>query len=203
MKRLIFLNLLLLLISKNHAQKPVIEFEKLHVAYLGLTNPVAIAVEGMKNSDLKISTDNGSIELQSDGTFYFRPQKSGKATVFVEWNGKKEERVFRVKVIPVRAEVYNTNNFNKVEFTGVIIRQNFGNIDFEEFCKTYSYRINLISKTGEVKELTVFGHISLESTALVRSAKKGDTTIFKEIKCKCPDEIPRLLPDEIIVKINQ
>ncbi len=59
----------------------------MNILYLGVNNPVKVAVSGCKASDLRLSATNASI-TESQGTFYMRPQTASKITLSVSCQGK-------------------------------------------------------------------------------------------------------------------
>lgn len=75
---------------------------------------------------------------------------------------------------------------------------------FDARCMMNSFKVTVSTQNTESQQFSINCRGEQENSKVLKPLKKGDTLIFNEVKCSCPgDEISRLLPDEIIVKINQ
>ncbi len=83
-----------------NAQTVVIANDKMNVFYLGIHNPVSVAVEGVADEKIKVSTDNGVIIKKERGRYDAIPDVSGIGNIIIEWEGKKEIKPFKVKAFP-------------------------------------------------------------------------------------------------------
>jgi gliding motility-associated protein GldM len=73
---------------------------RMNVLYIGVDNPMSIAVSGYKSDDLTVSIDNGTITKKDKG-YIINPKEKGRAIVTVSAKGKKvSETEFRVKLVP-------------------------------------------------------------------------------------------------------
>ena len=84
-------------------QKFSIANDRENIFYIGIDNPVTIAVESESCNSLIIETDNGSI-VGENGSYLFRPSTVGKADIIISKNvrGRRKEigrSIFRVKRI--------------------------------------------------------------------------------------------------------
>jgi GldM C-terminal domain len=205
MKNLFSLSLFLLFSLKIYAQKAVVALEKMNVLYMGVNNPVSIAVEGIEDSKLTVRIDNGSIVKNADGGFDVNTARSGLAIVSIEWQGGKVEKKFKVKPLPdPLVKVYDSSitNVNESSIFGLIAY--YEGFDWEVPCSITSYTMRRTTKKGETTSAIINGPQSEEAQRLIRVAQIGDTYIYSDIKCKCSgDNMPRLLNDKIVQTINK
>ena len=75
-------------ISFANAQSVVIAADKMNVFYLGVDNPVAVAVEGISDDKLTVSIDNGTIKRTGRGAYIAHLDSTGIVHIVVEWDGK-------------------------------------------------------------------------------------------------------------------
>src|SRR5664279_4244911 len=68
--------------SISSAQKFSISADRNNILYVGLDNPLTIAVENYPSNSIIVETDNGTIE-GSSGKYIFRANKRGKADVIL------------------------------------------------------------------------------------------------------------------------
>lgn len=90
--------------SISHAQQCSVANDRQNIVYLGIENPITIAVENIPNSSVVVKTDNGRITGEN-GHFLFLPARQQPATIFIyiKENGKLKEigkQPFRVHYIP-------------------------------------------------------------------------------------------------------
>jgi GldM C-terminal domain len=100
-KRLCFI----LFLCSNHVffaqNSAVISSERMNLLYVGISNPVSVAMEKVSNSKLKVSiSEGGLIEKYKDGTYNIMVNHQGKYTITVEGNGMIIKKEFRAKNIP-------------------------------------------------------------------------------------------------------
>ena len=181
------------------AQTVVVEADKMNVFYLGVDNPIAIAIEGVADEKLKVTIDNGEIIKKERGHYMARLEKTGTANIIVEWDNQKVLKLFRVKQIPDPRVVIGSRdrNFYVYGFNGLItILDNF---DFDAQCRVVSYTCTCNYKNEDSKQAQVTGKISSEVTQLLNNLKKGDKVTFSDIKVTCPgDKVPRFIKDNIV-----
>jgi hypothetical protein len=199
MKNLFSLSFILLFSLHNQAQKSVIALEKMNVMYMGVTNPVSIAVEGVEDNKLKVSIDNGSIVKNADGGYNVNTARTGLAIVSIEWQGGKAEKKFKVKPLPdPLVKVFDSLNTNIYETSIFGLIAYYEGFDWEVPCSITSYTMTRTTKKGETSSVIINGSQRGEAQRLIRVAQIGDTYIYSDIKCKCSgDTSPRLLSGTI------
>jgi GldM C-terminal domain len=174
----------------------VIANEKLNVLYMGLDNPIAIAMEKVPADKLNVSISEGnSIEKIEDGLYNVRVNRSGKVTVFVEGNGSTAQKEFRVKPIPdprPSLNVYNSvNGFLSIkeikEATCVVA--DIINFDINARCIVESYSVVIKSISGESEVFDIKG--AGFNNALLKAfsnVKPNDYIMFYNIGTRCSDD---------------
>jgi GldM C-terminal domain len=201
MKNLFSLSLLLLFSLKIQAQKSVVALEKMNVLYMGVNNPVSIAVEGIEDSKLTVRIDNGSIVKNANGGFDVNTARSGLAIVSIEWQGGKAEKKFKVKPLPdpvAMVENYGQGHLKANTDISLALFVIFENFDFDCRASVAGFKLTRTSKNGESKQVNVQGAFSQACADLIKNKKIGDTFIYSDIRCLCPgDALPRLLSDTI------
>jgi GldM C-terminal domain len=201
MKNLFSLSLFLLFSLHIFAQKSVVALEKMNVLYMGVTNPISIAVEGVEDSKLKVRIDNGSIVKNTYGNYNVFTARTGLAIVSIEWAGGKAEKKFKVKPLPDPIAMvgnYGQDNFKAETDINLALIVGYKNLDFDCKSSVAGFKLTRISKNGEIKEVIVQGNFNRDCLELIQNKKIGDTFIYSDIKCLCPgDNFPRLLSDTI------
>jgi hypothetical protein len=180
----------------------VIANEKLNVLYMGLDNPVAIAMEKVPAADLnvKISGDN-SIEKISNGTYVVRVNRPERVTISVEGNGSIVEKQFRAKPIPDPVPSINLRNqINGVltigeakVITGLIA--NMVNFDIDAKCAIENFSVAIRHSDGNSEIIeNKGGGFGSELLKRLSSVKENDFIMFYNISSRCPgDPVARKL----------
>ncbi len=173
MKKTAIFTILISFLIKIQAQTIVIAADKMNVFYIGVDNPVAVAVEGVLNEKLKISTDNGVIIKNEKNDFIVRPERTGIGNIIIEWDGQKVLKPFRVKDIPdpvVRCCCLDRDSI--LFFNGLVA--DLQNFDFDARCQVVNYECVYIPSNGDAQQIKVNGNISPELTKVLANFKKGD-----------------------------
>ncbi len=202
MKNLTLFTVFISFLIKIQAQTVVIAADKMNVSYIGLTNPISIAVESVSDEKLKISTDNGKIIRTERGHYMYIPDQIGFGNIIIEWERKKEVKPFRVKAFPnptIKVGGWTSGYIYADAFNGMVALVD--NMDIDAKCSVIGYTCTLVSSSKEAKSVKVVGPINQDISKLLSTSKKGDKVIFSEISVRCPgDNMPRLFKD-IITRI--
>jgi N-acetylmuramoyl-L-alanine amidase len=91
-------------IQHNEDHKVVIALDKMNMLYIGVDNPVSVAVSGYKTEDLIVSMQNGTI-TGKDGKYIARVSNINPAYIIIETieNGKRKllgKQTYKVKRVP-------------------------------------------------------------------------------------------------------
>jgi N-acetylmuramoyl-L-alanine amidase len=91
-------------IKNQAAHEVVIALDKMNMLYIGVDNPVSLAVSGYRSKDLIVSIQNGTI-TGKDGKYIARVSNINPAEIIIETieNGKRKllgKQTYRVKRVP-------------------------------------------------------------------------------------------------------
>lgn len=177
---------------------------KMNVFYIGVDNPVEIAVAGVSSNQIKVDINGGggTINRNGDGTYTVRVSSVGKASINVSAPGLTYSKEFRVKRIPDPAATLSGSNKLRggrvgdgefKAYTGVsAILDNF---DFDARCEITEYLLVRSPKRQDPDfSPNSGGRYNDKSQGLVNKATAGDNYLFQDVKCRCPgDAAPRAI----------
>lgn len=207
MKALFFFFLSLFFLQECEAQRAVVANVKENVAYVGISNPLEVLVEGYKCNQINVSTNNGTIEMSeyyssfrtsNDCYFVFIPNSIGRAKIFIRnKKGVKEFQdsfEFRAKQIPDptfeiapnKERVYH----RKRQYPGIVYSLNSFQYDVRFISQQYSVSISrgkeIIFKYEKVK-----GNLFEEIKEGLQMVRDGDKILFYDLVVRGPDNKDR------------
>jgi len=169
-----------------------ISASKMNVFYIGVPNPVEVAIAGVNSNNIKVNMTGGSIS-RSGGSWVATVNSPGKAVVTASADGFTKSADFRVKRIPdpvPKLSKSRGGGMGSGEFKiqpGVFpVLENF---DFDAKCNIAGYRVVRVPKRQDpqVSE-NPGGKFNGGTQALIKKAVPGDKYFFENIKCKCPGD---------------
>lgn len=166
---------------------------KMNVFYIGVDNPVEVAVAGVSSNDIKVSMTGGDISRNSDGTYTVRVTAPGTAKVSASAPGINYSKEFRVKRIPdptPRLGRLLPGRVGDGDFKaqGGLIPWLEG-FDFDAKCNIAEYTFIRQPKRQDPEfSPNKGGSYEQRTQAIANKATIGDNFIFQEIKCKCPGD---------------
>ena len=169
-----------------------ISASKMNVFYIGVPNPVEVAIAGVNSNNIKVNMTGGSIS-RANGAWVATVNSPGKAVVTASADGFSKSADFRVKRIPdpvPKLSKYRGGGMGSGEFKvqpGVFpVLENF---DFDAKCNIAGYRVVRVPKRQDpqVSE-NPGGKYNGGTSALIKKAVPGDKYFFENIKCKCPGD---------------
>lgn len=172
---------------------------KMNVFYIGVENPVEIAVAGVSSNQIQVNMTGGNISRNADGTYTVKVTQVGNAKVTVSAPGMSYSKDFRVKRIPDPVPVLGRNRGGKIgdgefkAYPGVYpLLEGF---DFEAKCEISEYLLIRAPKRQDPEfSPNQGGKYNAKSQSLIGKAAPGDNFLFQDIKCKCPgDPAPRAI----------
>ncbi len=173
-----------------------ISASKMNVFYIGVDNPVEVAISGVNSNNINVNMQGGTIS-RAGGAWNVRVTKPGKATVTASADGFTKSAEFRVKRIPdpvpklskSRGGAMGSGEF-KVQPGVFPVLENF---DFDAKCDIAGYRVVRVPKRQDPQVVVNRGgKYSGEAQSLIKKATPGDRYFYEDIKCKCPgDPAPR------------
>ncbi len=164
---------------------------KMNVLYIGVENPMKIAVSGYKSSELAVSVTNGEIS-GSSGNYIVRPKRPGIAYVVVTHGGDTIQKTeFRVKLVPdpvVKIAGIKGGAIKKdllLEQKGLVAE-----IEYFDFDLTFRVVEFVVSATidGYVKDAKSNSTmLTSEQKKIIEQLKRGNKVYFESIKLVGPD----------------
>ncbi len=170
---------------------------KMNVFYIGVDNPVEIAVAGVNSNNIKASCSGGGCNMsKAGGAYNVRVSSPGDATITAGGDGFSQKFKFRVKRIPDPVASFNPN---KREDSGSMGNGSFSarqgivaallNFDFEAKCQIQGFELTRVPKRQDPQRAMNSGpRYSGKVANLVKAAKPGDIYYFDNIKGKCPGD---------------
>jgi hypothetical protein len=165
---------------------------KMNILYVGLDNPLDIAIPNESSENISVSIDNGTVEKKSGVEWVARVSRTGKTTiqVFVEKNGvrtlygTREFRAFRVpdpqpKILGAKEMAIDKETIIKNPNLEIVL----DNFQFDgDFFKVASFTF-LYSDKNSTKEVKCSdGKISKEGLEMLKNSNSGDMLTFADIK---------------------
>lgn len=213
MKELILLILFFFILQRSQAQQAVVALPAMNVIYIGLDNPVAIAVEGYYYKQLTISTKNCLMNGTYPNTYLVANTVSPYGCIVsVSYkSGKKtltETKSFRIKNFPKPESMFGTLESGYYPASAVlgqstiralwpgVIHEILGNsiISYQ-----WTFIGNSVFNTCFEKEKSA--SISEKLKGFIRNSKPGDAIIIDQIMAIGPGGIKMLL-DSIEITIT-
>ncbi len=169
--------------------------DKMNVFYIGVDNPVSVAVAGASSNQIKVS--GTGVNISGSGTKYIATgQRVGDCTVTVSAPGISQSFPFRVKKIPDPVPVLGAgpnkkggsmpNGEFKAQRGIAAILENF---DFEAKCSVQSFEfVHVAKRQDAVPVQNNGGTYEAAALRLVNNVKPGDICYFNDIKARCPGD---------------
>lgn len=167
---------------------------KMNVLYLGVDNPMSIAVSGYDIEDTEVKVrENGQIE-GSGGKYIIRPQRPGNLWVDVYADGEiVQSSEFRVKTVPnpvAKVAGKKGGEISKEELleSGKVIVE-MENFDFDLSFEIVSYVLSATVPGSYVvrEEISKKDSFSPMQIDLINSLIQNQKLMIEEIRAKGPD----------------
>jgi uncharacterized protein (TIGR02145 family) len=184
----------------------VVEVTNMNVLYLGVSNPIEIAVPGVPSDKVTATITNGTINRTVTG-WEVKPVSFGESVITVLVNNTKvTEKKFRIKPIPAPVAVFAGKSMGSVT-RNQALEAGVLEAELKDFLWDLKFEIEsftfMISKdNGDTVTIPATGNkLTDEMISLMSDFKRGESVIFKDIKAKGPDGgIKELNP--LILKIG-
>lgn len=164
---------------------------KMNVLYIGIDNPMRIAVSGYDASDLTVTVENGSISGEN-GEYVIHPRRPGKSLVTVSCDGKEIQKTeFRVKRVPdptalaggKRGGDIDSQELAKMDRIYVTLE----NFDFDLSFEVVGFKMVTMQNGTLTETVSSSSLITDEQKRILSKCQKGDKLYFQDIKAKGPD----------------
>lgn len=195
--------------------------DKMNVLYIGVENPITVAVSEIAIEEVELSTDNKSTTITPLGNgkynvYIAAPTKEFQKEITLNIKGRDFEKqsLFRVKRIPDPILYLVNVNGKIISQGGPMSATQFKTIngmkahtpyEFDAQCKIVNYEMTWLRKDADpISTYNKNQEIFLNHTKRLRDkAMDKDTYYFDRVKCLCPgDSTPREMYS-IIVKIKK
>ncbi|MCC6412756.1 MAG: M48 family metalloprotease [Saprospiraceae bacterium] len=172
------------------------ELTKMNVVYIGVDNPLNLAVQGHACEDLEARLV-GAGSLQPLGGCQYNIMVSKTGTVDVEVWDKTGKRIavktFRVKRVPDPTPTANLYRNQKLTVEELLeIRQINAllyNFDFDAECTVVGYELTVVNpREDAVMRYNTGALLDQGCLTLLKNTKPGAKIYFDEVKCKCPGD---------------
>jgi hypothetical protein len=174
----------------------------MNLLYIGVDNPISIAVENVDCKSLIVQTDNGTI-VGNNGEYIFHGSKVGPAqiTLYKKINGKNRmigKSYFRVKnfPLPIFKIASGKDRMPKIEIASQLyVRAELENMDIDIKYYIDSFTICIISSDtcGSFIAKNLGNKLNETITSRFSTLKANDVVVFKDIFIKLPDSNPAKL----------
>jgi hypothetical protein len=192
---------------KQKQEPPVaaVSLSKMNVLYLGVDNPVTIAVANYQSSKIRPEITNGKI-TSKDGGYYnyvIQPKNVGMAILKIYAGDKLISNAeFRVKRVPdpvAKIGGYKSGLIQK----DILLNQEILSVDMENFDFDLRFIVTSFKLSTHVKGIMTgvsssSNTITQEQKTLIEKAVSGQKIYFEEIKVVGPDGAIRNLAPLII-----
>jgi gliding motility-associated protein GldM len=191
--------------AQGKSQDAVVAATNMNILYLGIINPVEIAVSGVSSDKISVTLTNGTIKKVSNGWVVI-PEKTGESIFTISVNGKKvADKIFRVKTIPSPVAVFARKNSGAVS-KEVALKVETLEAELADFGWDMNFKINSFSfilsdGSGDRVEFAKDNRITERMKSLMTSLQTGQSIYFKDIKATGPDGRTVAL-NPIILKID-
>jgi gliding motility-associated protein GldM len=191
--------------AQGTSQDAVVAATNMNVLYLGIANPVKVAVPGVLSDNVTVTVSNGSIKKVSNG-WEVVPANAGESVLTISVNGKKvADKTFRVKTIPMPVAVFAGKNAGSVSKTEVMevetLEAKLLDFAWDINFKISSFSFLLSDESGDRMEFAKDNRITEKMKSLLANLQRGQTIAFKDIKATGPDGRTVAL-SPIILKID-
>ena len=190
------------------AQCGCISASNMNILYVGVDNPLCIAISGVPAEKMLVTVSQGTISKVSECEYIVKPKIAGvaKIVVYAEINGLMytQEMHFRVRLIPMPIAKVAGKSGGSIE-KEVLLEQLGVTADLEDFVFDVRYRITQFTITvfyqeSEIAMNSKSARFTEGQKELLSSLNRGGIVIFTDIKASGPDGVRNLSDFAIKIK---
>jgi hypothetical protein len=168
----------------------VVAATNMNVLYMGIPNPIEIAVPGISSDNVTVTATNGTIKMSPKGWEVTPLSTDNLVLNILAYNIKVDEKIFRVKPIPAPIAVFAGKNIGSVSKD--VLATTTLEAELKDFLWDLKFEIAsftlTFSKDGFDNEITSKGNkLTDEMRSILSDLKRGQSIIFKDIKAMGPD----------------
>ena len=188
--------------------------DKMNVLYIGVDNPLTVAVEGIPDEKVNIASDQVQITKTGRGKYNVVAKNPGNASILVYGEDfEAQSLTFRVKRIPDPvATLENPDLYFKTE--GTVTADEFkktaglmlnlgGCFDYDNTLQVIEFSIVKVPKMGDpVEAYCREGKLTEIAKKLIESAVAGDTYYFETVKAKAEGDAAARKVNSLVFRIK-
>jgi gliding motility-associated protein GldM len=184
---------------------------KMNVLYIGVDNPVTIAVSGIDSKDILAEISNGTLSGQN-GEYIARVKTTGVSKIFVYVVDKKgtktlvSEKNFRVKSVPDPVAMVGFTKEGEISKEKLlkegkleVVLQNF---DFDLHFSVISFTISIIKNGFNISQSSSSEKFTAAQIELINKVDIGSKIYFEDIRAIGPDGTTRTLSSIVFKIVN-
>ena len=212
MKRVIILVAVMALTTGIFAQDNIqfaISPVKMNSLYVGVDNPLHIAVAGVQADKISVTISQGTITKLSGVEYVVRPTTPGEAKIGIitETNGQKKETgsmMFRVKMLPTPIAKVAGKESGVIDLD-VLAAQKGVIADMEDFLfdvrfTVTQFNVSVATPQGEKVEKSNSSNFTDAQKELINNLTSGQRIFITNIKAKYQEEIRDLRDISFTIK---
>jgi hypothetical protein len=177
------------LIAFGQVLQKNIEPEKMNILYLCVKNPLKI--KNLDKTD-SLSISDGKVIKDNKGNYFALVEHSGIVTISLkDKKGNTNNFEFRAKRLPEpKFVIFNKNmafkSVKKEEVKDIPLSCRLENFDFDVKYTILSYKMTMIPKVGEKKEIIINGSSlnSKEAIDFISNSQPNDIIVFDNVITK-------------------
>lgn len=192
------------------AQNVAIANAKMNVVYIGVENPMEIAVSGYPAEAIRVKVEQGTITGEN-GKYNWTVTTPGTATISVNVNenGKEKEiysMQYRVKRIP--DPVAKVGDGDPMMTVGYIqaqlgVQAILENFDFDAVCEVESFVMTVVRPQADPVDVNnKGGDFEAAAKRLIAMLEPGSIIYIENIKAKCPGDLAVRKVNSIVIKVK-
>lgn len=192
-----------------------VEVNKMNVFYIGIDNPITVAVPGYDCAALQVRL-SGTGKLISKGSCQYIVQVREPGNVDIEIfsneNGQEQQlgvKKFRVKRIPdpvVHLEDYRSGYIHQDEIRNALNRELLAelvNFEFDAQCEIVEFKVAFWTDESTVVEYSVRGNIiPAEQIDFIEKNSTGKNIYILDIRAKCPGDLAARKLNDMVFTIR-
>ncbi|MEI6411561.1 MAG: M56 family metallopeptidase [Bacteroidota bacterium] len=181
-----------------------VELNKMNVFYVGVDNPVDVAVNGIPVNQLSVKLIGGGKILGANGTYIATFTEPGQVQLEVYRNQIGQQKLlstksFRVKRIPDPVPLFGGMTSRTItaeklkELKNVALLALLPNFDFDAVCEVVGFDLTVLPKGVDPVNMHISGPLlSSDSIERLSALTPGGAFFIDDIYVKCPgDKEPR------------
>lgn len=182
--------------------------DKMNVFYLGVDNPITVAVAGVPDEKVALSSDDVDLTAMGAGKYNAKPRELGEARIkVIPEGGAAREVVFRVKRIPdpiarvgkTTGGTYPADQFKTATSVNIFL----SNFDFDVNCEVVSFNIVRVGEKEDPVEVINRGeNFDERAQKLIQMASPGDVYYFDEVVGQCPGDVAVRKLNSMVFKLK-